>query len=86
MANSAGSRKRARQTVKRNRHNSQLKTRLRTFIKKTIAAINSKEKELATKSLQTLQRVIDQASSKRLIHKNAAARKKSRLAAKIKTL
>ncbi len=86
MANSAGSKKRARQAVKRNKHNSQLRTRLRTFIKKTIAAIEAKEKELASSSFIALQTVIDQAVSKGLLHKNNAARKKSRLITQIKAL
>lgn len=86
MANSAGSKKRARQAVTRNKHNTQLRTRLRTFIKKTIAAIDAKEKELATASFITLQTIIDQAVSKGLLHKNNAARKKSRLSTHIKNL
>ena len=39
MANSAGSRKRARQAVKRNKHNSQIRAKVRTFVKKVPYAI-----------------------------------------------
>lgn len=86
MANSVGSKKRARQAIKRNSHNAKLRTRLRTFIKKTLKVIEAKEKILAIESFSALKRVIDQASAKGLIHKNSAARKKSRISAKIKAL
>ena len=86
LANSAGSKKRARQAIKRNKHNSQLRTRLRTFIKKTIHAIDSKEKELANNHFTALKTLIDQAVSKGLLHKNNAARKKSRLVSHIKNI
>jgi small subunit ribosomal protein S20 len=86
LANSASSRKRVKQTMKRNNHNSQLKTRLRTFIKKTMVAIRDKNKKIASSNFRTLQKIIDQAVSKNLLHQNNAARKKSRLSLKIKQL
>ncbi len=86
MANSAGSRKRARQAVKRNKHNSQIRAKVRTFIKKVSYAIEAGDKETATGGYATMQKAIDQAVSKGLMHKNQAARKKSRLSAQIKAL
>ncbi len=86
MANSASSKKRAKQAVKRNQHNSQLRARMRTFIKKVTYALESQDKTLATASFSPMQKIIDQAVNKGLIHKNTAARKKSRLSTKIKAL
>ena len=86
MANSAGSKKRARQAVKRNKHNSQIRAKVRTFVKKVIAAIDSGDKKEATSGFTEMQKNVDQAVSKGLIHKNQAARKKSRLISQIKAL
>ncbi|BBB23536.1 small subunit ribosomal protein S20 [Isorropodon fossajaponicum endosymbiont JTNG4] len=86
MANSAGSRKRARQTVKRNKHNSQIRAKVRTFIKKVTYALAVGNKEQAQGGFTIMQKMIDQAVNKGLIHKSQAARKKSRLNAQIKAL
>ena len=84
MANTAQARKRARQAVKQNTHNISLRSRLRTAIKavrKAIAAGDAqKAKEIFGKSSQ----VIDIIADKKIIHKNKAARDKSRLSAAIK--
>ena len=86
MANSAGSRKRARQAVKRNKHNSQIRAKVRTFVKKVAYAIEASNKEEVQSGFAAMQKNLDQAVSKGLIHKNQAARKKSRFTAQIKTL
>ena len=86
MANSAGSKKRARQAVKRNKHNSQIRAKVRTFVKKVAYAVAAGNKKEAVSSFTAMQKNVDQAVSKGLIHKNQAARKKSRLSAQIKTL
>ncbi len=86
MANLAGSRKRARQINKRNKHNSILNARLHTFIKKVSYAVKDGNKELAIENFKLAIPIIDQAVSKRLIHKNNAARKKSKLNSQIKAL
>jgi small subunit ribosomal protein S20 len=86
MANSAGSRKRARQAVKRNKHNSQIRAKVRTFIKKVAYALDAGNKEGAQGGFAKMQKEIDQAVSKGLMNKNQAARKKSRLNAQIKAL
>jgi len=86
MANSAGSRKRARQAVKRNQHNSQIRAKVRTFVKKVTYAVAAGDKKESANGFRAMQKNLDQAVSKGLIHKNQAARKKSRLSAKIKTL
>ena len=86
MANSAGSKKRARQAVKRNKHNSQIRAKVRTFIKKVSFAIDAGDKKEATSGFTEMQKNVDQAVSKGLMHKNQAARKKSRIIAQIKAL
>lgn len=86
MANSAGSKKRARQAVKRNKHNSSIRSNMRTMIKKVAYAIDDSNKEAATSNWKNMQRALDMAVSKGLVSKNMAARKKSRLNAKIKAL
>jgi len=86
MANSAGSRKRARQAVKRNKHNSQIRAKVRTFVKKVTYAVAARDKKEAVSGFAAMQKNVDQAVSKVLIHKNQAARKKSRLSDQIKAL
>jgi len=86
MANSAGSKKRARQTVKRNKHNSQIRAKVRTFVKKVAYAIAAGDKKEAESGFAAMQKNVDQAVNKGLIHKNQAARKKSRLSSQIKAL
>ena len=86
MANSAGSKKRARQAVKRNKPTSQIRAKVRTFIKKVAYAIDAGDKKGAASGFADMQKNMDQAVSKGLIHKNQAARKKSRINAQIKAL
>ena len=86
MANSAGSIKRARQAVKRNKHNSQIRAKVRTFVKKVTYAVVAGDKKEAANGYAAMQKNLDQAVNKGLIHKNQAARKKSRLSAQIKAL
>ena len=52
MANSAGSRKRARQAVKRNKHNSQIRAKVRTFVKKVAYAVAAGDKKEAVSGFQ----------------------------------
>jgi len=86
MANSAGSKKRARQAIKRNKHNSQIRAKVRTFIKKVAYALDAGNKEEAQGGFGAMQKMIDQSVSKGLMNKNQAARKKSRINAQIKAL
>lgn len=86
MANSAQARKRARQSVKVNLHNAALRSTMRTAIKKIIKAIESGDKAAASAAYQENVGVIDRIADKKIIHKNKAARHKSRLSAKIKAM
>lgn len=86
MANTAQARKRARQSVKVNAHNAALRSTLRTAIKKVIKAIETGDKAAAVASYQENVGIIDRIADKKIIHKNKAARHKSRLTAAIKAL
>ena len=86
MANTAQARKRARQSVALNKHNSSLRSMLRTAIKRVRTAIETGDKSAAADILQKATSVIDRVADKNIIHKNKAARHKSRLSAAIKAL
>ncbi len=86
MANSRQARKRARQAEKRRQHNASRRSMMRTYIKKVVKAIESGDREAAVAAYQAAVPVIDRMANKGLIHKNKAARHKSRLNAHIKTM
>ncbi len=86
MANSAQARKRARQAVKQRAHNASLRSTLRTAIKRVRSAIAAGDKAAAQGVFQTSMAVVDRIADKKIIHKNKAARHKSRLSAQIKAL
>ena len=72
--------KRHRQSVKRHDANKSGKTRLRTAVRKLEAAIETKDKTAAEGQFRACVRVLDSAASAGVIHRNTAARRKSRLA------
>ena len=86
MANSAQAKKRARQNEKRRQHNAGLRSMVRTYIKKVDAALESGDAALAQKAYNSSVPVIDRMADKGIIHKNKAARHKSRLNAQVKAL
>ncbi|BBB60052.1 30S ribosomal protein S20 [Undibacterium sp. KW1] len=86
MANTAQARKRARQAVKLNAHNSSQRSTLRTAIKAVRKAIEAGDKAAAATIFQNSVSVIDRIADKKIIHKNKAARHKSRLASALKAL
>jgi len=86
MANSAQARKRARQSVKQGLHNSSLRSELRTAIKRVAKAIEAGDKAAAQAVFIASTSVVDSISDKKIIHKNKAARHKSRLSAAIKAM
>lgn len=86
MANSAQARKRARQAVAQNAHNSSLRSRLRTAVKAVRKAIDAGDKAAAAEIFKNSQTVIDSIADKKIVHKNKAARHKSRLSAAIKAM
>ncbi|HLS51958.1 MAG TPA: 30S ribosomal protein S20 [Burkholderiaceae bacterium] len=86
MANTPQARKRARQAVARNKHNASMRSMMRTYIKHVRAAIAAGDKNAATEGFRKATSVIDRVADKNIIHKNKAARHKSRLSAAIKAM
>ena len=86
MANSAQARKRARQAELRRQRNAGARSRMRTTVKKTQRAMTAGTKEEAEATFKAAMPVIDAAVSKGLLHKNTAARRKSRLNARIRAM
>ncbi|WP_322998349.1 30S ribosomal protein S20 [Castellaniella sp.] len=86
MANSAQARKRARQAVAQNKHNASIRSMLRTAIKRVRQAIDAGDQAAANEVFRKASSVIDRVADKQIIHKNKAARHKSRLSAAIKAL
>ena len=86
MANTAQTRKRARQSEATRMRNASLKSALRSAVKKVRKSIAAGDKAAAAKTLQESQAVIDRIADKRIVHKNLASRTKSRLAHAIKAL
>ncbi|MBK6672141.1 MAG: 30S ribosomal protein S20 [Proteobacteria bacterium] len=84
MANTKSAEKAARQAVKHRAANVALRSRLRTAIRKATEAGASGNATTARAALKNAQPTIDAMVSKGLIHRNKAARHKSRLAAKAK--
>mgnify|MGYP001465173894 FL=1 len=86
MPNIKSAIKRAKQSEKRRMKNASQKSALRTAVKTAEAAIAQTDVEKAKAALLNATRKLDKAVTKGLIHKNAAARKKSRLAKKLNAL
>ena len=86
MANTKSARKRARQGVERRSHNMSLRTVARSAIKDVKKAIAAGDKKAAAAALLRSQSVIDRVAAKDVMHRNAAARHKSRLAHAIKAM
>jgi small subunit ribosomal protein S20 len=86
MANSKQAAKRARTSADQRVKNMSLRTALRTAIKKIQVAIGSGDAAKAESALKAEVSTIDRTASRGIIHKNKAARQKSRLAKKAKAL
>lgn len=86
MANHASAKTRVRRNNRRALVNQSRKSRIRTFLKKVEEAIEAKDAKAAASALQAAQPELYRGAAKGLWHKNAAARKVSRLSARIKAL
>jgi len=86
VANSVSARKRARQAEKHRLLNAGQRSAMRTAIKKVDAAIEAGEKSAAESALKAAVPAIDKSVTKGLIHRNKAARHKSRLNARVRAL
>lgn len=72
--------KRERQSLVRKERNKSVKTAIKTQLKKTRMAVEANDVDAVKRELQNLQSCVDKAAVKGIIHKNKAARHKSRLA------
>ncbi|HUP96043.1 MAG TPA: 30S ribosomal protein S20 [Burkholderiales bacterium] len=86
MANTASARKRAQQSEVQRQHNTSLRSELRTAVKNVRKAIEAGDKSAAQTVYQGAVSTIDSIADKNIIHKNKAARHKSRLSAAIKAM
>lgn len=86
MANIKSAKKRAKQAEVRRAHNASVRSALRTAIKKVIKAIEAKDQAGAEAALRAAAPILDRTAAKGYIHKNKAARHKSRLTQQIRAL
>lgn len=86
MANSLSAKKRIRQNAKRREQNRARKSALKTDVRKLTDAIHDKKVDEARQLLSTVTKRIDQTAAKGTMHRNTAARRKSRLAKRVNKL
>lgn len=86
MPNSAGAKKRLRQSQTRRLHNRSIRSTVRSAIRKVRSSITAGDVEASTAAFQVATKQLDQAAAKNIIHANTAARTKSRLSKAIKNL
>ena len=86
MANIKSAKKRAKQTIVRNARNVAQRSMLRTAVKKVVKALDANDAPGAETAFASAQPLLDRMAARGLIHRNKAARHKSRLTARIKAL
>lgn len=84
MPNSINAKKALRQSQKRQARNRAQRSELRTYVKKVRIAAAGDDQEAADKAFRQAVKKLDQSAAKNLIHRNAAARTKSRLSKLLK--
>ena len=86
MANTPQAKKRARQSEAHRQHNTSMRSMLRTHIKKVIQAIEERNKDAAVAAFKVAEPLLNKMACSGIIHKNKAARHKSRLNKRIKEM
>jgi small subunit ribosomal protein S20 len=86
MAHSNQAKKRIRQNEKHRQRNKAVKSTLRTYLKKTLVAVERKNLDEARQLLPLAMKKLDKAAKNRTIHPNSADRQKSRLSRKVAML
>jgi small subunit ribosomal protein S20 len=86
MANTRSAAKQARGSIRREAHNKSIKSKLHTLEKKFLAAVTAKKATDASELYRLLSSALDKAAKTQVIHRNNASRKKSRLAARLKSV
>ncbi|MGF1615918.1 MAG: 30S ribosomal protein S20 [Gammaproteobacteria bacterium] len=86
MANSQQARRRARQAENQRQRNVAKRSMMRTYLKKVIKALDSGDPAAARSAYQIAVPIVDRVANRGLIHKNKAARHKSRLNARMRAI
>ena len=86
MPNITSAKKRARQSEAQRQHNKHIRSGMRTTVKTVLYAIEAGDKTAATEAFKIAVPAIDSSVSKGILHKNKAARNKSRLNARIQAM
>ena len=86
MANTKSARKMIRKIARRTEVNRSRRSRVRTFLRKVEEAIAKGDQDAAKTAFQAAQPELHRAVSKGVVHRNAAARKLSRLSSRIKAI
>ena len=86
MAHSKSSKKRIFIGERNANRNQAIKSRVKTFVKKVLSAVEAKNVDEAKTALQVAYKELDKAVTKGVVKKNTASRKKSRLAVKVNAL
>lgn len=86
MAHTITTLKRARQNETRRLHNRAIRSAIRTQVKKVLTAVEQKDANAARTAFQAACSTLDKAAKGGVLHRNAAARNKSRLAARVQAL
>jgi small subunit ribosomal protein S20 len=86
VANTAQAKKRARQAVTRRARNFSRRSQVRRAIKQALEAVQGEDKAAAEQTYRQTVSVIDRMAGKGILHRNAAARYKSRLNAQVRAI
>lgn len=86
MPNITSAKKRARQSEAKRKHNKHIRSGMRTIVKSVVYAIEAGDKAAATEAFKSAVPAIDSSVSKGILHKNKAARSKSRLNSRIQAM
>ena len=86
MPNITSAKKRARQSEERRKHNKHIRSGMRTKVKAVVYAIEAGDKDAATSAYKEAVPALDSSVTKGILHKNKAARSKSRLNSRIQAM
>lgn len=86
MPNLENAKKALRQSKARYEVNRRMKDRITRWLKKTVKAIEEKDKKVATTAYQFLTKLLDKAAKDKVVSENKASRVKSRVQTKLNTL
>lgn len=84
MPNTKSAKKRLQQSIVRRARNRAAKSAIKTHVRRVLAAVEAGNADLGKQELSSISKRLDQAVAKRVLHKNTAARTKSRLSARVK--